>query len=209
MCFRNLQTHRSLGKLLPHRQRPIIRRFHILWVLFHTYFYHLHLCNTIFLELCFLAISFNAGITYIWNNIVYDFRKANGEGVGIQAKGDYSFVYNNLTGGVYVYKLKQVDYDGTFSYSNELSIEVKSPIQFGLTQNYPNPFNPATTIGFSIPISGNVKLAVYNLLGEHITDLVNEVKEAVWRAMQALQSGAVGPRDAWEQAVSEGESALQ
>jgi len=38
---------------------------------------------------------------------------------------------------------------------------------------------------------------------------VNEVKEAVWRAMQALQSGAVGPRDAWEQAVSEGESALQ
>jgi multiple sugar transport system substrate-binding protein len=38
---------------------------------------------------------------------------------------------------------------------------------------------------------------------------VNEVKEAVWRAMQALQSGAVGSRDAWEQAVSEGEAALQ
>jgi ABC-type glycerol-3-phosphate transport system substrate-binding protein len=38
---------------------------------------------------------------------------------------------------------------------------------------------------------------------------VNEVKEAVWRAMQALQSGAVGPMEAWEQAVSEGEAALQ
>ncbi|HEB30582.1 MAG TPA: extracellular solute-binding protein [Spirochaetes bacterium] len=38
---------------------------------------------------------------------------------------------------------------------------------------------------------------------------VNEVKEAVWRAMQGLQSGAVGPEDAWEQAVSEGKAALQ
>jgi len=47
-----------------------------------------------------------------------------------------------------------------------------------LSQNYPNPFNPVTTIQFSVSESGNVKLTVYNKLGEHVVELVNGFKDA-------------------------------
>jgi len=51
---------------------------------------------------------------------------------------------------------------------------VQTPIKFGLQQNYPNPFNAKTTMNYSIPNAGDVKLDVFNLLGQHVTTLVNE-----------------------------------
>ena len=50
--------------------------------------------------------------------------------------------------------------------------------KYALEQNYPNPFNPSTSIRFSIPVSGNVKLAVYNILGQEVKTLLNEIKES-------------------------------
>ncbi len=50
------------------------------------------------------------------------------------------------------------------------------PVNYSLSQNYPNPFNPVTNINYSIPKTGNVKLAVYNLLGQQIVILVNETQ---------------------------------
>ncbi len=49
---------------------------------------------------------------------------------------------------------------------------------FALEQNYPNPFNPSTTIRFSIPQSSNVKLSVYNVVGQEISVLINGTIEA-------------------------------
>lgn len=90
----------------------------------------------------------------------------------------YNFNDKNLNKGKYQYRLKQIDLDGTYEYSKIVEVDVVSPAKFELAQNYPNPFNPNTSISFTIPQSGNVKLSVYNLLGQEITTLVNEYKEA-------------------------------
>ncbi|HQI40906.1 MAG TPA: S8 family serine peptidase, partial [Ignavibacteriaceae bacterium] len=66
-------------------------------------------------------------------------------------KRSYSFTDNNLATGSYSYRLKQIDYNGTVEYSNEVFAEVGAPEEFSLSQNYPNPFNPVTKIKFTIP----------------------------------------------------------
>jgi len=94
---------------------------------------------------------------------------------------DYSFKDDisdfNLTGEIF-YRLKQIDFNGTFEYSNEISVEVYSPDRFVLDQNYPNPFNPGTMISYSIPHSSFVTLKVYDVLGNEVVILVNETKSA-------------------------------
>lgn len=93
-------------------------------------------------------------------------------------KQNYVFSDKNLSKGKYQYRLKQVDFDGTFEFSKTIEVDVVSPAKFELAQNYPNPFNPTTAISFTIPQSGNIKLAVYNLLGQEVAVLANEFREA-------------------------------
>ncbi|NWG29615.1 MAG: T9SS type A sorting domain-containing protein [Ignavibacteriaceae bacterium] len=90
---------------------------------------------------------------------------------------EYSYVDKNLEAGKYYYRLKQFDFDGSFSYSDEIMVDVNPVASFRLDQNYPNPFNPGTSIKFGIPSSGQVKLSVFNLLGQQVKVLVNEFKE--------------------------------
>ena len=73
-----------------------------------------------------------------------------------------------------VYRLKQIDLDGTFKYSKEIEVAlVNGPKEYTLFQNYPNPFNPTTTIKYSVPFESNVKISVYNITGQLIKVLVN------------------------------------
>ena len=85
----------------------------------------------------------------------------------------YSFADNNLNSGSYSYRLKQIDFDGTFSYSDEIEVEIVAPIAFGLDQNYPNPFNPTTKISFSLPSDSKITLKVFDILGQEVITLIN------------------------------------
>ncbi|HSW54045.1 MAG TPA: S8 family serine peptidase [Ignavibacteriaceae bacterium] len=91
---------------------------------------------------------------------------------------NYTFKDENLNMGNYSYRLKQIDFDGTIEYSIEVFAEVGAPQNFALMQNYPNPFNPSTTIEFSIPQTSNVKIEVYNIIGELVVSLINQSLDA-------------------------------
>ena len=91
---------------------------------------------------------------------------------------NYSFTDKNLLGGTqFTYRLKQIDNDGKFSYSDEVNVVVV-PDKFELFQNYPNPFNPSTKIKFALPFRTKVRLDVYNILGQKIQTLVDGEMEA-------------------------------
>jgi hypothetical protein len=90
----------------------------------------------------------------------------------------YDFVDNKLNGGSkFAYRLKQIDNNGAFTYSSIQEVELLLN-EYVLSQNYPNPFNPTTTIEYIIPQAGQVSLSVYDVLGERVSDLVNEFKES-------------------------------
>ncbi len=105
-----------------------------------------------------------------WNKIAF----VSGNGT-TNHEISYSFADNNLATGTYSYRLKQMDYNGTYKYyylSNEVIIGV--PNKFALAQNYPNPFNPVTKINFELPVNTNVKLAVFDITGRMISELISD-----------------------------------
>lgn len=112
-------------------------------------------------------------------------RLQNWEKIGfVEGKGTatetqfYSFADIDLQPGLYSYRLKQIDYDGTFEYSQAVEIEITVPGEFELMQNYPNPFNPTTTIRWQSPVGSWQTLNVYDLLGNEVATLVDEYKPA-------------------------------
>jgi hypothetical protein len=114
-------------------------------------------------------------ITNSWTKIGF----VEGNGTTNSPKA-YSFTDKNLTAGKYSYRLKQIDRDGKFGYSQTVEVSLSgAPLKFELSQNYPNPFNPTTTIGFTIPADGMTTLKIYNTLGQEVATLMNEPLKAV------------------------------
>ena len=72
--------------------------------------------------------------------------------------------------------------DASVSYINVhiliYDITTEIPSKYDLAQNYPNPFNPVTTIAYGIPVSGNVKLKVFDMSGREIISIVSDFKDA-------------------------------
>ena len=89
----------------------------------------------------------------------------------------YSFTDGNPVGGnKFYYRLKQINNDGQFKYSNIVEVNL-TPTEFSLYQNYPNPFNPNTTIKYQVPKECKVSIKIYDLLGAEIIELLNEKRE--------------------------------
>lgn len=143
----------------------------------------------------FTANSFNGNVELKWktatekNNSGFDVERksANSEFVKIGfVKGNgtttslstYSFTDKNVKEN-YSYRLKQIDFDGTFTYSNIVNASGSTlPTTFALAQNFPNPFNPSTSISYSLPKAGVVSLAIFNTLGQKVKEVVNGFQEA-------------------------------
>ncbi|MBN8569101.1 MAG: T9SS type A sorting domain-containing protein, partial [Ignavibacteria bacterium] len=109
-----------------------------------------------------------------WNKI--GFVTGNGTTNNQQS---YTYEDKNLSTGTYKYRLKQIDYNGNYTYY-DLSSEaiIGKPVSFELSQNYPNPFNPSTKIVFSIPFDSKVTLKIFDITGKEIKTLLNDFKSA-------------------------------
>ena len=79
-------------------------------------------------------------------------------------------------GSKFKYRLKQIDTDGKYEYSDEIEVEIV-PTEFALYQNYPNPFNPTTKIRYQLPKESKVVIKIYDILGAEVITLLNEKKE--------------------------------
>lgn len=143
-------------------------------------------------ELTSFAASLNGSTVHLnWstateiNNLGFEIQRksANSEfstvgftsGAGtITEPKNYSFSddVSSVEGGVLVYRLKQVDFDGRFEYSNEIEVEI-TPFEFNLSQNFPNPFNPSTEINFNIAKEGFFTLKVYDASGTEVETLIS------------------------------------
>ncbi|MBK8983718.1 MAG: T9SS type A sorting domain-containing protein [Ignavibacteria bacterium] len=92
---------------------------------------------------------------------------------------DFSFTDRNLNTGKYNYRLKQIDYNGSFEYfSLQGFVEIGVPTEFKISQNYPNPFNPTTKIDFALPSDGNVRISLYDMTGREVAVMLNESRSA-------------------------------
>ena len=90
----------------------------------------------------------------------------------------YSYFDKDLTVDRYSYRLKQIDFNGSFEYSQTVEVEITEPYEYALEQNYPNPFNPSTKISWQSSISSWQTLKVFDVLGNEITTLINEFQPA-------------------------------
>lgn len=96
-----------------------------------------------------------------------------------KSKQSYYFIDDKFTSfGVYYYRLKQIDHDGSFTFSFIAKAEIIAPNKFNLIQNYPNPFNPSTVIEYNIPEESFVDIDLFNVKGMKILDIVTRTHAA-------------------------------
>ncbi len=129
--------------------------------------------------------SLNAG-TMNFYQTGSDFEEINRvEGRGNTAsKSEYTLVDSLVrVDGYYAYRLVDVSYNGLMTFHESVLVKVSAPLSFELLQNYPNPFNPNTTIEFRLPVTSDVTLKIYNILGQEVVTLTEGITKAGFHKM--------------------------
>ena len=135
----------------------------------------------------------NGKVTLIWvtatelNNMGFEIQRSLDNNIFVTigfvgGKGNsttnqyYSFTDESIPGKIY-YRLKQVDFNGSYNYSQIIEVDGVTVSTIQLQQNYPNPFNPNTTIKYQLGNDGFVNLKVFNSLGEQVAEPVNQFQK--------------------------------
>ncbi|MBN2009983.1 T9SS type A sorting domain-containing protein [candidate division KSB1 bacterium] len=125
-----------------------------------------------------------------WNNYGFEVQRYNSEsrifekigfveGHGTTSKiNHYHFIDNDIHESQCTYRLKQIDTNGDFVYSESIHVNVQAAIEYQLKQNYPNPFNSSTQIRYSVADPGHVELILFDITGHEVTKLVDEFKNS-------------------------------
>ncbi len=100
----------------------------------------------------------------------------------------YNFTDKKLNSGKYSYRLKMIDNDGTFEYSDVIESDIGLPKEYAISQNYPNPFNPTTKIDFQLPFDSRVQIELYNITGERVATLINAEMQAGFHTYEMAQT---------------------
>jgi hypothetical protein len=124
-----------------------------------------------------------------FTTITGSFQEGNGT---TNVRHDYAYVDRNYSSSTPYYRLKQYDKDATFHFTESIQPSSLSgvaekkpmPTEYALSQNYPNPFNPSTVIEFALPRDSRVKLEVFNILGQQVMTLVDEVRAAGYHSVR-------------------------
>ncbi len=103
---------------------------------------------------------------------------------------NYIFDDRRLQTGKYKYRLKQIDFNGTFKYYDlHNEVEVGLPKDYKLSQNYPNPFNPTSKIDYELPFDSKVEIRIYDMTGREMNVLVNQQQTAGFYTVQFNGNG--------------------
>jgi hypothetical protein len=108
----------------------------------------------------------------------------------------YQFTDTTVAQGSWTYRVKGIDLGGTIVFSDPVSVDVvtgigetRTPRVFSLSQNYPNPWNPTTMIRIGLPHRAHVSIAVYNILGQLVAQIINEPREAGYHTVPFRADG--------------------
>ncbi len=109
-----------------------------------------------------------------WREVVFVTGRGNSEA---EMHYSYSDDVRNVRGNAVAYRLKQVDFNGSFKMSQVSEIMLPAPESYDLA-SYPNPFNPVATIEYDVPVEGHIKVLVYDAQGREVAMLVDETQVA-------------------------------